>query len=143
MLVSCNFFVGAAENVAKQFGVSPWLIGLTVAAIGTSLPELATACIASLKGHGGLVIGNVLGSNIFNLLGVLGITALVTPVPFADKIVEFDLWVLLGVTLLLVLVMLTGRRISRPEAALLLALYGVYVASQFWGLGGALPVSGA
>ncbi len=143
VLYGAELLVSGATELAKSFDISDEVIGLTLVAIGTSLPELTVSIVAAYRGHSDVCIGNVLGSNIFNLLGVLGITALVTPVPFADKIVEFDLWVLLGVTLLLVLLMLTGRRISRPEAVLLLALYGVYVASQFWGLGGALPVSGA
>lgn len=79
MLVSCHFFVGAAEKVAEQLGVSPWLIGLTVAAIGTSMPELVTASIASLKGHGGMVVGNVLGSNTMNIFFVLGSASAVRP----------------------------------------------------------------
>ncbi len=109
----------------------------------SSLPELTVSIVAAYRGHSDVCIGNVLGSNIFNLLGILGVTALVTPVPFADKIVGFDLWVLLGVTFLLVVVMLTGRRVSRREALLLLVLYGAYVACQFWGLGGAMPVERA
>ncbi len=143
VLYGADLLVSGATALAKSFHISDEVIGLTLVAIGTSLPELTVSIVAAYRGHSDVCIGNVLGSNIFNLLGVLGITALVTPIPFADKIVGFDLWVLLGVTLLLVLLMLTGRRISRPEAALLLALYGVYVASQFWGLGGAMPTGGA
>lgn len=143
VLYGAELLVSGATELAKSFGISDEVIGLTLVAIGTSLPELTVSIVAAYRGHSDVCIGNMLGSNIFNLLGVLGITALVTPVPFADKIVGFDLWVLLGVSLLLVLVMLTGRRISRPEAALLLGLYGVYVASQFWGMGGAMPPGGA
>ncbi len=140
VLYGAELLVSGATALAKSFDISDEVIGLTLVAIGTSLPELTVSIVAAYRGHSDVCIGNVLGSNIFNLLGVLGITALVTPVPFADKIVEFDLWVLMGVTVLLVSVMLTGRRVSRPEAVLLLALYGVYVACQFWGLGGVMPV---
>ncbi len=143
VLYGADLLVSGATSLARSFDISDEVIGLTLVAIGTSLPELTVSIVAAYRGHSDVCIGNVLGSNIFNLLGILGVTAMVTPVPFADKIVGFDLWVLLAVTFLLVVVMLTGRRVSRPEAALLLVLYGAYVASQFWGLGGAMPVGGA
>ncbi len=139
VLCGADLLVTGATALAKSFHISDEVIGLTLVAIGTSLPELTVSIVAAYRGHSDVCLGNVLGSNIFNLLGILGITSLVTPVPFADKIVTFDLWVLLGVTVLLVPVMLTGRRVSRPEAVLLLALYGAYVACQFWGLGGTMP----
>ena len=86
-----------------------------------------------------MCIGNVLGSNVFNLFGILGVTAIITPVPFADKIITFDLWVLLGATFLLVIVLLTGQRVSRSGAMLRLVLYCPYVVGQFWSLIGDLP----
>ena len=139
VLYGADLLVSGATALAKSYHISDEVIGLTLVAVGTSLPELTVSIVAAYRGHSDVCIGNVLGSNIFNLFGILGVTALVTPVPFADKIVEFDLWVLLGVTVLLVPIMLTGRRVSRPEAMLLLVLYGAYVACQFWGLGGAMP----
>ncbi len=143
VLYGADLLVSGAVSSAKTFHVSDEVIGLTLVAVGTSLPELTVSIVAAYRGHSDVCIGNILGSNIFNLFGILGITALVTPVPFADKIVDFDLWALLAMTILLVVVMLTGRRVSRAEAVLLLALYGAYVACQFWGLGGAMPTDGA
>ena len=131
-----DLLVHGATTLARAAGIPDEVIGLTLVAVGTSLPELATSIVAAYRGQSDVCLGNILGSNIFNLFGILGITALVTPIHFAAKIVEFDLWVLLGATALLIPLMLTGRRIGRAEAAILLALYGCYVASQFWGLSG-------
>ncbi len=143
VLYGADILVAGAVALAKSYHLSDEVIGLTLVAVGTSLPELTVSIVAAYRGHSDVCIGNILGSNIFNLFGILGITALVTPVPFADKIVDFDLWALLAMTILLVVVMLTGRRVSRAEAVLLLALYGAYVACQFWGLGGTMPTDGA
>ena len=132
-----QLLVSGATTLARGVGVPDEVIGLTLGAVGTALPELATSIVAAKRGHSDVCIGNVIGSNIFNLFGILGVTAIVAPpVPFADKIVGFDLWALLLVTALLLPFMLTGRRISRVEGSALLALYAAYVACQFWGLGG-------
>ncbi len=141
--LGADFLVDGATSLARNAGVPDEVIGLTLVAIGTSLPELATSMVAAYRGHADVCIGNVIGSNIFNLFGILGITAIAVPVPFADKIVGFDLWVLAGVTLLLLALLFTGWRLARTEAALLLALYGAYVACQFWGMSGTYPGVGA
>ena len=138
VLYGAELLVWGATQLAKSHNISDEVIGLTLVAIGTSLPELTVSIIAASRGHSDVCIGNVLGSNVFNLFGILGVTAIVTPVPFADKIIMFDLWVLLGVTFLLVIVMLTGQRVSRSGSILLLVVYCAYVASQFWGMGGSL-----
>lgn len=134
-----DLLVDGATALARAAGVPDEVIGLTLVAVGTSLPELATSIVAAYRGHADVSIGNVIGSNIFNLFGILGVTALAVPVPFADKIVDFDLWVLGGVTLLLIPLLLTGWRLARGEALVLLALYGAYVACQFWGMSGTFP----
>ena len=141
--LGADFLVDGATSLARNAGVPDEVIGLTLVAIGTSLPELATSIVAAYRGHADVCIGNVIGSNIFNLFGILGITAIAVPVPFADKIVGFDLWVLSGVTLLMLALLFTGWRLARTEAALLLALYGAYVACQFWGMSGTHPGVGA
>ena len=141
--LGADFLVDGATSLARAAGVPDEVIGLTLVAIGTSLPELATSIVAAYRGHADVCIGNVIGSNIFNLFGILGITAIAVPVPFAEKIVGFDLWVLAGVTLLLLALLFTGWRLARIEAALLLALYGAYVACQFWGMSGTYPGVGA
>ena len=131
-----ELLVRGATDLARSAGVPEEVIGLTLVAIGTSLPELAAAMVAAYRGHSDLCLGNVIGSNIFNLFGILGITAIATPVPFADKIVAFDLWVLAGATVLLIPFLMSGWRVSRAEGTILLVLYGAYVACQFWGIGG-------
>ena len=139
VLYGAELLVLGATELAKSHNISDEVIGLTLVAIGTSLPELTVSIVAAYRGHSDVCIGNVLGSNVFNLFGILGVTAIITPVPFADKFITFDLWVLLGVTFLLVIALLTGQRVSRSAAMLLLVLYCAYVASQFWSLIGGLP----
>ena len=141
--IGAELLVDGATALARAAGVPDEVIGLTLVAVGTSLPELATALVAAYRGHADVCIGNVIGSNIFNLFGILGVTALAVPVPFAEKIVGFDLWVLAGVTLLLLPLLFTGWRLARTEAAFLLTLYGAYVACQFWGMSGTYPGVGA
>ncbi|MGF1609271.1 MAG: calcium/sodium antiporter [Kiloniellales bacterium] len=119
--------VNAAIVIARQFGVSETVIGLTIVAGGTSLPELVTSVVAALRRHGDVALGNIIGSNIFNILGIIGVTALVRPIAVPDEIVRFDLWVMLAVALLLVVFAKTGWRLSRWEGAVFLAGYGVYL----------------
>ncbi len=136
VMIGADWLVTGATSLAEQLGVPDAIIGLTVIAIGTSLPELATASAAALRGHSDVALGNVVGSNIFNLFGVAGITALFAPLPFPSNILQLDLWVLLGTAFLLMFVMLTGRCISRIEGSVLALLYWVYIAMQFTGLNG-------
>jgi cation:H+ antiporter len=116
-----------AVGIAQHFGVSEAVIGLTLVAVGTSLPELSISVIATLRRHTDVAIGNVLGSNIFNLLGILGVSALLQPLPVHARILQFDQWVMLATALLVLLFLYTGRRISRLEGGILLAGYGLYV----------------
>ncbi|SFE78229.1 calcium/sodium antiporter [Roseivivax sediminis] len=126
-LAGAVLLVDGATGLARAFGVSEAVIGLTLVAVGTSLPELVTSLLAARRGHGEVALGNVIGSNIFNLLGILGITALVSPLPVDPQIARFDVWIMAGATLLLVLFARTGRRIARTEGAALLALYAAYL----------------
>jgi cation:H+ antiporter len=125
-----------AVGIAQHFGVSEAVIGLTLVAIGTSLPELSISVIAALRRHADVAVGNILGSNIFNLLGILGVSALLQPLPVHARILQFDQWVMLGSSLLLLLFLYTGRRLSRLEGAVLLTGYGVYVGLSFTTYGG-------
>jgi len=131
-----DLLVDGATTLARAAGVADAVIGLTVVAVGTSLPELATSIVAAYRRHSDVCLGNVLGSNIFNLFGIMGVTALAVPVPFPEQILQFDLWALLFVSLLLIPFMLSGRRIGRVEGGVLLALYAGYVTAQFLGDGG-------
>lgn len=128
IVLGANLLIGSAVTVARQFGISETVIGLTVVAVGTSLPELATSVIAAIRRHGDVALGNVIGSNIFNLLGILGVTALYTPIPVAREIVAFDSWIMLAATGLLILFSMTRARLERWEAAVLLCGYVGYMA---------------
>ena len=120
-----------AVGIAENLGVSEAVIGLTLVAVGTSLPELSISVIAALRSHADVAIGNVLGSNIFNLLGILGVSALLQPLPMSARILEFDQWVMLGTSLVLLLMLYTGRRLSRLEGGILFSGYGIYVGLSF------------
>jgi len=126
-----ELLVRGATTIARAAGVSEAVIGLTLVAIGTSLPELATSLVAALRGHTEVALGNVLGSNIFNILLILGVLFLLTPVSVAPEMLHFDLWILGAVTLLALPVMLTGRHITRLEGALFVALYCAFLWFQF------------
>lgn len=128
VLGGAHLLVGAAIALAAAAGIPEAVVGVTIVAVGTSLPELATSVIAALRRQPELAVGNVLGSNIFNVLGILGVTALVRPLPVPGEILRLDLWVMLAATALLIVFALTGRRISRPEGAIFLALYLGYLA---------------
>ena len=123
-----HLLLGAAVVVATDLGFSERVIGLTVVAVGTSLPELATSLIAALRGPRDIAVGNVIGANLFNLLGVLGFTALIAPTPLSvsPNALDFDLPVMLGVALLCLPVFYSGYRVTRAEGLLLLGLYLAY-----------------
>ncbi len=119
--------VDAATEIAKQIGVSEAVIGLTVVALGTSLPELVTSAVAARKGNSDIALGNVVGSCIFNVLFILGTTALVRPLDVASGSIV-DMLVLLGVSVYLLITAYTGRKLKRWEGVSYLAIYGVYLA---------------
>ncbi|EPX83856.1 calcium/sodium antiporter [Salipiger mucosus] len=121
-----SFLVSGAVAIARSFGVSETVIGLTIVAVGTSMPELVTSVIAALKRQGDVAFGNVVGSNIYNVLGIGGTTALIAPSNVPSEIARFDAPVMVAVTLLLVLFATTGLRIGRREGAILLAGYIAY-----------------
>jgi cation:H+ antiporter len=121
-----GLFVHGAVATAVILGVSQAVVALTFVALGTSLPELATCAVAATRNQGDVAIGNVVGSNVFNLLGILGTASVVRPLALRDLDLV-DLGMMVGVALLLVPLMRTGRRISRWEGALLVALYASYI----------------
>jgi cation:H+ antiporter len=129
-VLGAKLLVDGGVAVAESLGVSKTVIGLTLVAIGTSLPELAIVVVASLRGHADVALGNVLGSNIFNLLGITGVVAVVAPLQVSASLLQFDIWLLLGVTALLMPLMLTGGRLSRREGTLLVLLYAGFLAFQ-------------
>lgn len=123
-----SLLVDAAITIAASLGVSDEVIGLTVVAVGTSLPELVTSAIAAIKRQGEIALGNVLGSNIYNILFIGGVTGIVAPTQIPASILQVDLWVLLGVSALVMVFAYTGGRLSRVEGALLVVGYAVYTA---------------
>lgn len=133
-VVGAGLLIDGAVTLARGLGVSELVIGLTLVAVGTSLPELVTALVAAWRRQTELAYGNVVGSNIYNLLGILGITALASPLPVPAGLLAFDLPTMLAATAALILFALTGWRIGRREGATLLAGYLLYLGVLFGGV---------
>jgi cation:H+ antiporter len=131
LVVGAMFLVSSAERIALSLGVPPVVIGLSMVAFGTSLPELATCLVAAMRREPDIVVGNVLGSNIFNILCVLGVTGLVGPIDVPAQTMRVDVWVMLGFAVVCLPIVWTGRRISRVEGGFLLVAYLVYVVCLF------------
>ncbi|QID19300.1 calcium/sodium antiporter [Nitrogeniibacter mangrovi] len=129
LVIGADWLVAAAVTFAKWLGVSDLVIGLTVVAVGTSLPEVATSVMAAWRGERDMAIGNAVGSNVFNLLGCLGLGALISPtgLPVAPAALDFDLWVMLAVAVACLPIFLARRRIARWEGLLFLVYYAAYL----------------
>jgi cation:H+ antiporter len=129
LVLGARWLVGGAVAVAQALGVSDLLIGLTIVAAGTSMPEVATSVMASIRGQRDIAIGNVVGSNIFNLLAVLGSAAIVAPdgVPVAPQALRFDIPVMTAVALACLPIFFTAGRIARWEGCVFLAYYTAYI----------------
>ncbi len=128
LVLGSGWLVESAVAVARLLGVSELVVGLTIIAAGTSLPEVVTSVVASIRGERDIAVGNVVGSNIFNLMGVLGLSSMVAPagIEISPAVIGFDLPVMIGVALACLPIFFTGGRISRAEGLLLLAYYVVY-----------------
>lgn len=120
--------VRSATDIARGFGISELVIGLTVVALGTSAPELFTSVVAAIRKQSDIAVGNILGSNIFNILGILGITAAVSPQAIAPQIFRLDAPLMLATAVLLAFFMRTGSKLSRPEGGVMLTGYVAYIA---------------
>lgn len=127
LIAGAKVLVSGAMIIAADLGVSETVIGLTVVAVGTSLPELAASLAAALRGKSDLALGNVVGSNLYNILGILGATALVSPVEVPARIVRVDNWVMLAATAALIVFARTLHKVERWEGALLFAGYVIYL----------------
>ncbi len=127
ILTGADLLVNASIEVAHKLGVPDIVIGLTVVAVGTSLPELATSIVAAIRGETDIALGNVIGSNLFNILGILGLTAVVHPISVPRSVVAYDVWILVAVTGLLLYFAFSNARIGRWEGLTFLALYAVYL----------------
>ncbi len=122
-----EWFVTSSKDLAISIGVEERVVGLTVVALGTSLPELVTAAVASYKGETDLALGNLMGSNIFNILSILGITAIITPVYVNAEILNKDIIWMLLITLIILPLMIIRRVVGRADGVVLLIVYAVYV----------------
>ena len=129
--IGAQLTVNSAHTIALDWGLSDEIIGLTVVAIGTSLPELAASMMAVIRGNSNLAIGNVVGSNIFNIAAIMGITLLIVPVPVGEHIIHLDMWVMFGVSLLLAAIAYFTNAITRLMGVVMLALYTSYIAVAF------------
>ncbi len=125
--------IAGAVGIARVLGWSERIIGLTIVSAGTGLPEVVASLVSTVRGRPEVAIGNVIGSNLFNVLGILGLSALVVPLPVDPGLLDSDVWWMLGVTLLLFPIMFTGLRVSRREGGILLAIYCVYIGSLVYG----------
>ena len=125
--LGADLLVTNASIIAKEFGDSDAVIGLTLVALGTSLPELATTVMAALRNQADVALGNVIGSNMFNLLAIIGITAMIGTVPVDTEFLRFDLWVMLAASLVIIPFVFLGKDIHRIWGIGLTALYLVYV----------------
>ena len=125
LIVGADIFVEGSSAIAKRFKIPSIIIGLTIVAVGTSLPELVTSMVAAKKGESDLALGNVIGSNVFNIVFILGASAVVSPMT-VDVLAICDTLVLLFVSVLALIFAKTNKRFSRPEGAVMLAIYVIY-----------------
>lgn len=128
LVFGADILVEGATNIAKAFGISEAVIGLSLVALGTSLPELATAVVASLRKHTDVIIGAVLGSSLFNILSILGITAMIKPIPVSRRIAEFDMVIMLSVIIVAVLIIWKFRHFERLTGTFFISAYITYMA---------------
>ncbi len=128
LITGAYILVEGAVSIARSFGISEAVIGLTIVAVGTSLPELATSVVAAYRKHSDIIIGNIVGSNIFNILAILGITAMISPTHIGEQIANYDVWIMLGVALLLSVYLLRGLTIGKLSGIAMLMAYCTYTA---------------
>lgn len=125
-IFGARFLVSGSIEVAKGFGISDTIIGLTIVAVGTSMPELITSVMAALRKHSDVAYGNIIGSNIYNILFILGLTGVIQPLDVPAQIARFDIWVMLAATALLVWFAKSGMKLVRWEGGVFLAAYVAY-----------------
>ncbi len=138
ILVGSDWLVDGASGIARKYGISEFVIGMTIVGIGTSMPELVSSFVAAISGHGDMALGNVTGSNICNILLILGVTALISPIGFTRTNIRKDLLVAIGVSLVLLILLYNvfgllggGSGISRVDALLLLLVFAIFMVDSF------------
>lgn len=132
LVAGAQFLVRGAVTLAQVAGISERVIGVTLVAVGTSLPELAASVIAAMKKQGDIIIGGLIGSNIFNILSIIGITALVYPLELAPEMANVDFWVMIGVSIVAGIFLWVNAKFSKLEGAIMLVLYGAYMGYLGW-----------
>ena len=125
--LGADILVDNASIIAERYGVSEAVIGLTLVAVGTSLPELAASLASARAGRADMALGNVVGSNLFNILSIIGVTALIAPLPVPPEMVRFDIWVMLASSALLYPFLFRGMRMGKRVGLSLIALYAAYL----------------
>ncbi|MEN0088410.1 MAG: calcium/sodium antiporter [Pseudomonadota bacterium] len=130
--LGAHLIVGSAVEIARDWGVTDAVIGVTIVAIGTSLPEMSASLSSAIKGRGALALGNVVGSNIFNIAAILGITAMVVPIPVDPHLMRFDIWVMLAAAAVLCVLYLGKLRIGRVGGIALVGAYIAYLAATLY-----------
>lgn len=138
LVAGATLLVDGATAIARSFGISEAVIGLTLVAVGTSLPELATAAVAAYRKHTDMILGNVLGSNVFNSLAILGVTAIIKPLPFMGELARVDVWVMAAVSVLVGLILWRKIKLNRTIGLLFLVIYTSYM--LYLAQAGSLPV---
>lgn len=132
LVYGADILVDGSSTLARLWGISEATIGVTIVAIGSSAPELVTSVIAALKKENDVAIGNIMGSCLFNIMGILGITALIMDVSVGQRFLDYDLWVLFGTTILFLVFMYRQGNITRVEGSIMFALYLAYLGSQVY-----------
>jgi len=129
LLLGAHYLVEGGVNIARSFGISEWFIGVSIIAVGTSLPEISSSLIAAKKGHGEMAIGNIFGSNIFNIMMVLGVTATITPLQIKENI-HADILYSTGLTALLLVFLYRNLKLNKFEGGILLTAYFFYIGAK-------------
>ena len=133
LMIGARFMVDSATDIARTLGISEAIIGLTIVAVGTSLPELATSVTAAFRGQREIAIGNVVGSNVFNIFAILGLTAMIAPIPVEQRFLMIDTPIMIGVSLALTAILFLAGGVGRVMGVAFLAAYAVYVAGMAGG----------
>lgn len=134
VVIGARLLVAGAVTMANYFKVPEEVIGLTIVAVGTSLPELATAVVAAMRRQSAIAVGNILGAGMYNILMILGLVGLIVPIPVPEQIIRFDMWMMVFVTTVLISFLLLRGGLSRPVGVMFLAGFVAYTALQYYGV---------
>ena len=127
--LGAQWLIEAVVSIAKTHGISERVISVTVVAFGTSLPELVTSCTAAYRKQTDISIGNLIGSNVFNILAILGITAIIEPIAISKTLAGFDMYIMLGISILVLPLMYFGKKLGRLKGLFLVLFYFIYIFS--------------